>query len=81
MLLRELIIHISLQNISTNRRCLSVQGPDVTLATNAFSSMSFNTTLEIPDISGQRAEIPFLESLTKPSRYDKIIIYLFKYRS
>ena len=52
-----------------NLRCMSVQGPDVTLATNAFSTMSFNTNMEAASILNQKDEMQFLDNITKPARY------------
>ena len=47
---------------------LIVQGPDVTLATNAFSTLSFNTTPEAC-YSDYKAEVPFVKNTAQSVRY------------
>ena len=44
-----------------------MQGPDVTLATNALSSMSFNADSDVADVSEQRLETQFFTNIAKPT--------------
>ena len=50
-------------------RLLNAQGPDVTLATNAFSTLSFNPNMEATSVNGHPVDMNFLELIPKPSRY------------
>ena len=50
-------------------RLLNAQGPDVTLATNAFSTLSFNPNMEATSVNAHPVDMNFLELIPKPSRY------------
>ena len=63
---KSILINI-LQEALSNRQLLSSQGPDVTLATNAFSVLTFNATSEASH-SAHRADVPFGKNIFKSTR-------------
>ena len=68
--------HLNLQDIIQNHPFIGAQGPDVTLATNALSTMSFNADLDVVDAPDLRTETQLFSRITKPTSR---LVFIFRF--